>query len=393
MDLAGNEIGGWTGPAVPAYHRELVELFRAREPELWSWFSQSSALAERRDDTAEVELLKSAYRLDGGLHDVLVGHATLLADRLGIVEPVALYQELGGGERNARVFRLNGRTNVVFSGDLLDLLDNDEQAAVLAHELAHIALWARDDSVYFVLDHLLHRLSSEPAAADAVIETARRLRLHTEVWSDAVAAVAVGSIDAVVTSIVKVNAGIRHVEADAYLRQAAEILELDAGASRAWTHPELHIRVACIEARRRGTSEETIAELVSGPDDLDRLDLLGQIRLQLLSARVLRSGAAALGDNDVVETYLSSYPDLDIAGATPIANDELGSHEPSVRWMAAALLVDLALCNGAANGMDDLRRLSGEAERQGTADEFDKILARATDRTPAQASRIRRAGQ
>ncbi|MFV0259982.1 MAG: M48 family metalloprotease [Acidimicrobiales bacterium] len=376
----------------PSYHRELADHLEGSEPELWAWFAGSSTVADRQDPSAEVELLKSAYRLDGGAHDVLAGHATLLADRLGIDQPIVLYQELNSEGGNARVFPLNDRIHVVFSGDLLDLLTADEAFAVLAHELAHVELWHRDHGRYLVLDHLVHRLASEPTAADAVVETARRLRLHTEVWADAASAELTGNTATVVTSIVKVNAGIRHVEADAYLRQAAEILELDAAASQAWTHPELHIRVACLEARNRGTSAATIAALISGPDDLDRLDLLGQLRLRELTARVLRSGAAAaadLGDGettDGVDTYIRSYPDLAVADAAPIGDGELADHEASVRWLAAAILVDIALSEDGSGGLDEIRALAGEADRLGVADEFERILGRANGRPAGRAN-------
>ncbi len=372
---------------VPSYHRDLADHLRRTEPELWSWFSKSRDLADIHDNEAEVELLKATYRLEGGTHAALTGHAALLADTLSIDEPISLHQALHDGPRNAQVFRLNGRINVVFEGDLLDLLTDSEQHAVLAHELAHVHLWRVDDEAYFVLDQLLHRLASDPAAADAVVETARRLRLHTEVWADAMAVAAVGDIEPVVTSIVKLNAGIRHVDAGAYLRQAAEILELDGAASQAWTHPELHIRVTCIEARRRGTADAVLDELVNGPDDLDRLDLAGQLRLQALTARVLRSGADAAGDQHA-ETYLQSYPELRIDAAAPVADGELGDHQPSVRWMAAGLLVDIGLSDGPDDGLQRLRDLSNEATRQGTADEFVKILARATDRTPAEIKQL-----
>lgn len=389
--------------ATPSYHQALADHLERTEPELWAWFAESGAVTARRDESAEVELLKSVYRLDGGVHDVLAGHATLLADRLHIEEPVVLYQELGDDGRNARVFRLNDRIHVVFSGDLLDLLTGDEQQAILAHELAHVELWNRDDGRYLVLDHLIHRLAAEPGAADTVGETARRLRLHTEVWADAAAADLIESIPAVVASIVKVNAGIRHVEADAYLRQAAEILEMDPAASQAWTHPELHIRVACIEARNRHTSGATITALVSGPDDLDRLDLLGQVRVRDLTARVLRSGADRAagheaqadgetadgeeGEGDGVATYVRSYPDLTVADAAPIGDGELADHQASIRWLAAAVLVDLALCEGRSDGLDRIRVLAREAERQGVADEFERVLTRATDRQTARSVR------
>ncbi len=383
-----NRVGAATLPT-PAYHGALAAHLQSTEPELWRWFKESSAVAQRQDDSAELELLKSAYRLDGGMHEVLVGHAAMLASRFEIAEPIVLYQELGDGQRNARVFRLNRQVHVVFSGDLLDLLSVDEQHAVLAHELAHIALWQRESDCYFVLDHLVHRLASEPLAADAVIETARRLRLHTEVWADAASAEVIGSVPTVVSAVVKINAGLRHVDPEAYLRQAAQVLELDSSASEAWSHPELHIRVACIEARNREASADVISQLVSGPDDLERLDILGQARIQQLAAQVVKSGSQVIGANDGTDTYLRSYPELAIDGAVWLHDGEIAEYEPSIRWMAAALLVDLALADGATEQLDELRALSTEAVRHGTGVEFDKILARATDRTAAEAARIR----
>ena len=373
----------------PNYHVELAEYLQRTEPELWRWFEESSHVRDRNNDEAELALLKSAYRLDGGAHDVLVGYATLLADRFGLDEKVVLYQQLGTGERNARVFRLNEQIHVVFSGDLLDLLTSDEQHAVLAHELAHIALWERDEGTYLVLDHLVHRLASEQGASDALIETARRLRLHTEVWADAAATTMVDDVETVVAAVVKVNAGLRHVDATAYLRQAAQILERDSGASESWSHPELHIRVACIEARERESSSELINALVSGKDDLDRLDLLGQVRMQELTRRVLATGRSAIPSSSGADTYLRSYPDLDVTGAQPLPVGELTDHEPSVRWMSAAILVDLVLADGATDTLDEVRGVSAAAERLGVATEFDKILGRATDRSTAEAARLR----
>ena len=374
----------------PAYHHELADYFEREEPELWTWFGESSSLAKQTDQAAEVALLKSAYRLDGGPHEVLTGYVSLLAPRLQIDEPVILYQSLGDTDRNARVVRLNGQVHVIFSGDLLDLLEPDEQHAVLAHELAHVSLWTRESGRYFALDHLVHRLANEMSAPEVIVETARRLRLHTEVWADAAAAVVVESVPATVAAIVKVSSGLRHVDADAYLRQAAQILELDDGASQAWTHPELHIRVACIEGRKRGTASSLIDAIVSGPDDLDRLDLLGQARVRALTARVVRSAISAAGNSDGATTYARGYPDLAVKEAAPLSDDELATHEPSIRWMAGAILVDVALADGSTDSMDELRAVSRNAERIGVGKEFDKILAKATDQTAKEAAALRK---
>lgn len=396
----------------PTYHTELRDFLTAAEPELWRWFAESKELAARGDDEAELELLKSAIRLDGGVHDVLVAHATLLRDVFEISDPVALYQELGSSERNAFVFQLNGQVNVVFGGDLLELLEPTEQQMILAHELAHIALWRRSDGDFGVLDHMVHRLASDPGAGDPLIETARRLRLHTEVWADAAALAAVDDLDTAVAAMVKVGSGLRHVDPAAYLRQAEEILTLDSGATTAWTHPELHIRVACLSARRRNAAAEVLATLVNGPDDLDRLDLLGQQRLQTLAARVLNTTTGPANrrpPSDAVADYIAHYtvrytaPDPDpnlgravdaadaVASDRPIADDELADLAPSVRWFAASLLVDLALVDDEVDDLADLRAMSAEAERQGVAEEFDKILAKATDRSRAEVGALRAA--
>ncbi|MDH4278252.1 MAG: hypothetical protein OEZ14_01890 [Acidimicrobiia bacterium] len=380
----------------PVYHAELRDLLTATEPELWRWFAESKTLEARADDEAELALLKSAIRLDGGVHDVLVAHAILLRDAFAITEPVALYQELGASERNAHVFRLNGQVNVVFGGDLLELLEPSEQQMILAHELAHIALWRRDDGDFGVLDHMIHRLASDPGADDTVIETARRLRLHTEVWADAAALAAVDDIDTAVAAMVKVGSGLRHVDPAAYLRQAEDILALDSRATTAWTHPELHIRVACLSAcrlaslsaRQRHVADPVLATLINGPDDLDRLDLLGQRRLQILAARVLAT-ATGSSPSDAVTDYLRRYPDLILAGAKPIADGELTELAPSVRWFGASLLVDLALVDDEVDDLADLRAMSAEADRQGVADEFDKILAKASEQTRSEVAALR----
>ena len=380
----------------PTYHIELRDYLKSAEPELWAWFTQTVDMASQTDDEAELALLKSAYRLDGGVHDVLVGYATLLAERFELSQPVALYQELNGTERNARVFRLNGRINVVFGGDLLDLLTVTEQQAVLAHELAHIALWSRSGWDFYVLDQMVHRLASDPQADDALVETARRLRLHTEVWADAASA-AVGDLSTSVSAIVKVASGLRHVDPGAYLRQAEEILALDSSATAAWTHPELHIRVACLSARARNAAADRLATLINGPDDLDRLDVLGQRRIQHLTARVLsaaqqNAASTDVGASDGVTNYLDNFPELsDIDAASPIDRGELADQQASVRWLAASLLVDLALVDDNIDGLAELQAFSAEAQRQGVAAEFDKILARATDRSEVEARKLREA--
>lgn len=373
----------------PAYHRVLREHLERTEPELWTWFSESAEPSPDAIHEAEVDLLKTSYRLDGGMHDVLTAYASLAAGRLDLSGNITLYQELGTQERNARVAILGEDIHIVFGGDLLELLDLGEQQAVLAHELAHASLWQRDDKAYWILDQLVHRLAADPSAADAVGETARRLRLHTEVFADAIAAEITADRNDVISAVVKVNSGLRAVDPDAYLRQARQILEADPASSRGWTHPELHVRVASLAARSSTDPDELIASLIDGPDELDRVDLLGQLRLQQLTGNVLASGVrASITDDasaDDVAAHIAMFPaEVRAAadGATPIDDEALAGHEPSVRHLCGALLVDVALASeGRATGVDRIAPVAQVAHRLGVANEFDKILARATERS------------
>jgi hypothetical protein len=393
----------WELPT-PAYHEELRQHLETSEPEMWAWFSETAFPSAEAVAQAELEILKTSYRLDGGLHDALVGSATLMAGRMGLEFGITLYQELGAGERNARVTMLGNHIHVVFAGDLLELLDYAEQETVLAHELAHVALWHREGRAYRILDDMVHRMDAEPLAQEAIGETARRLRLHTEVWADAVALAITGDRDASISSIVKVHAGLRNVDPEAYLRQAQQILTSDPASSQGWTHPELHVRVACLAARDSSGPDQIIRTLVEGPDDLDRLDLLGQLRLRDLTRRMLAT-ASRLGadgaDAAEAEAYRQSYRSLDPRSpdlgpdrlsdlATPLSDGELAEAAPSVRYFGAALLVDqVLLLGGHETDLRGAALYSREAARIGIEAEFDKILARATSRPAAEIRRLR----
>ena len=422
-------------PVAPGYLDELCQLFAHVEPDLWAWFAGDDLTDPDVVAEAEVALLQTAYRLDGDVHGILTADAALLAGQLGLDHEITLYQALHDGDRNARVELLGSGVHVVFAGDLLDLLSAAERQAVLAHELAHVQLLVAGDGRYRVLGHLAERLAAEPGAHPALAETARRIRLHVEVHADAVAARLVGDRDALISAVVKVSSGLRNVDPRAYLRQAEELLQADEPGSAAWTHPELHVRVACLAANTEPfdtiepaptgpARSELVRSLIDGPDDLDRLDVLGQLRLQKLSARVLSAGRRVVGPSPAVDAHLAAFPSsppsLSAAPAHPhppepagLDDGELAAATPSVRHLAAALLVDLALVADDEPEADDLsdpavdaddenhddervepglgplRALSAEAERIGVEADYDRILAGATAQTLADVRRLR----
>ena len=112
--------------------------------------------------------------------------AALAAERLGIDDPVTLYQAQDGSSEgaNALVVSLPGEAHVVFSGRLLELVEGPELVAVLGHELAHHLLWSMENGDFWVLDRLVHGAAGDVAAQRCHEETARLVRLHTELIAD-----------------------------------------------------------------------------------------------------------------------------------------------------------------------------------------------------------------
>ena len=200
------------------------------------------------------------------------------------------------------------------------------------------------------------------------------------------------------------HSGLRTVDPQAYLRQAEQILEADPTSSRGWTHPELHVRVACLAARRSADPEALVTQLVEGPDELDRLDVLGQLRLEQLTGRILGAGrraalrrAADTGiEPETIDNYITSFPVevhvTALAPSDPIDDAAFEAVDPSVRHLCGALLVDLALVgDGLGTDLQTIAPLAIEADRLGVATEFDKILCRATNRTARDLRLIRSA--
>jgi len=416
-------------PTIPEYHVGLRQLMEDEQPALWRWFVQSLRTSGHDAAEAELEIVKSAYRLDGDGHAALAGIAQVLAGKLGLDGDVVLYQALAdtGRNRNAGVTMVGATAHVVFAGDLLTLLDLQEQEVLLAHELAHVWLFQRDEGAFRVLDRLLHRLAVE-SDSPVVAETARRLRLHTEVFADRVAMQLVSTpathettdptaelprrarhnvapsdtsahpdtLATVVRALVKLHSGLHHVDAAAYLRQAREILEADSSTSAGWTHPQLHVRIACLAARDTVGVESIARHLIDGGDDLDRLDLLGQRRLEQLTARVLAGVvpvAHALPDapREAIDLHVAlfdgTFQTADGDGASPLDDNELADVAPSVRHYAAALVLDFAMLMRSNDAdLDDLARLTKEAHRIGVGKEFDALLTRAAAHVSNEAS-------
>jgi hypothetical protein len=317
-------------PAPLAYHEAVAARLSADEPASWSAMSglgresdaAASAAALPDAEAVHADLTRNAYRLDPDAHPRIREAAGRAAKALGVERPVTAFQVEGGGPANAALVTLPGAVTVVFSGPLLDLVDDDELAAVFGHELAHHVLWTVAGGRYLVTDRLLDMLAADAGSPPAYAETARRYALATELYADRGALVACGDLHTAVSALVKVATGLRDVDAAAYLRQGEGADP--ASGSRADGHPETVLRAWALGRwhDRPPAGDHAAATLLSPSLDLDALDLLDRATLEDVTRALLED---VLADpwwrTEAVVTHARQYfPDLDpFPGGAPPA--------------------------------------------------------------------------
>jgi len=160
--------------------------------------------------------------------------------------------------------------------------------AVFGHELSHHRLYSLDSGNYFTAERLLDWCAAQPGCEDPILETGRLYRLHSEIYADMGALRVTGNRDAVISSLIKVSTGLKSVNPLSYLEQTEEILENRREGSDGLTHPELHIRAKALDLLSgKAPKLRALTDLVRGPLDAKRLDLLGQRSLSGAIRRVI----------------------------------------------------------------------------------------------------------
>lgn len=271
-----------------AYHTSLVEHLQKTEKELWKWIASS----ERRADEAEnirLELLKSTYRLDAEGHPALFQIANELHSLMKITGTMSIYQMQIGEGFNAALSYLPGEAHIVLAGPVLTLLSTEELRGLLAHELAHYLLFTDWDGQFLVASDLIRGLASDVAAGPEYVETARLWNLNTELFCDRWALAATGDLSAAVRTLVKAQTGLADVNAESYLRQAADIFRGGPIKAGQFTHPELYIRAHALELwhKQGDAAEPAIERLIQGPLHMQQLDMLAQRSASELTAAML----------------------------------------------------------------------------------------------------------
>lgn len=361
------------------YHRETVRFLKTHEPELWAWAS-SAPVRGAATEEMRTEMLKSNYRLDAEGHPELVERCAQVARKLGLAAPITLYQSTAGHGMNAYLCYCPGEIHVVFSGPILATLQGAELDAVLAHELAHYALWEIDGGDYLIADRLLLSAANDARAVASHVETARRFQLYTEIFADRGSYAGCGELDAAVAALVKTETGLSQVSAASYLRQADEIFSRSEVRARGVDHPETFIRARALRLWRDEAPElETwLAEAIEGPLAIDSLDLVSQGRMAVITRRLL--------GQFLRPKWFQTEPVLAHAKAffadfvpSPVPDEtlisELAGADGPTREYLGYLLLDFATVDRELENLPMAAALDW-ASRLGLAEEFERSLVK-----------------
>jgi hypothetical protein len=276
-------------PSALPYQEALGNYLQTEEPETWEWFNSAQARSEYAE-TLRVELLKQTYRLDPAAYPELFSALADAKARLGLDVPVTLYQSQRNQQLNAALLYLPGEAHIVFEGGILQLLSPVELRAILGHELAHYVLWSAREGRMLLVDRIVHAMAADPRAEPSHVETARLMRLYTEIYADRGALQVVTDPAVVISGLVKIQTGLAQVDPASFVRQAAEIFSRAKVKTEGVSHPEAFIRARAITllAENAPHLETEITRIIEGELALDHLDLLGQERLTALTRRWLQ---------------------------------------------------------------------------------------------------------
>lgn len=359
------------------YHRDLVEYLRHDEPHVWEWASSANVRQEASENVREA-MLRQTYRLEPASHPAIFAACAAAMEKLGIEAPVTLYQA-ADGTMNAALYYIPGEVHMVFSGPTLERLGEIELLALMGHELAHYRLWSEDEGAHFVASRILDLALTFPDAKPSHRESARLLSLHTELYADRGAALAVDSLAPAVSMLVKVMTGLQSIDPAAYLRQALE-LEASNLKSAGLSHPEAFVRARALELwwQDDPALEDWMERRLLGPISIEALDLLRQRELTELTRGFLAHFVRQDGDvQDAVLTQIRQYfPEfqpgeisLDLESLAPEVIDD------ATREYLVALMFDCAMADPEMT--EDLMALAAKtAGSIGAADQLKAALKR-----------------
>ncbi|EAQ80602.1 hypothetical protein DSM3645_14690 [Blastopirellula marina DSM 3645] len=270
------------------YHRQIRDYLKEEEAEIWNWY-RSNRVQEDQAETVRFELLKSTYRIDRDSQPDWYEIADQARERLNLDVPVTIYQAQNAKEMNAGLAYLPSEAHIILSGPVASTLSREELLSVFAHELAHLLLWRQWDGEFLIVDQILAALANDRKAHPAHLESMRLFYLYNEIFCDRGSLFVANDPNVVVSSLVKISSGLDSVNAESYLKQAAEIVERASGPSQSISHPESYIRARAVQFwhQQDVDAEAKITEMIQGPLALNELDLLAQSIITAKTRRMI----------------------------------------------------------------------------------------------------------
>ncbi len=336
------------------YHQKVLTHFK-QQPKTWEFF----AAAKTREDQLhqyKTSLLKNTYKFSPDTDQKLFQAVHTAKEKLGLnTLSVSIYQAQYTDEINASIIYLESEAHIVFSGQILNLLNDHELLAVIAHELTHIKLYTAVSGDAEVADRIVTAIANSPDSEPSYYETARLFRLYTEIYCDRGAYLVCGDPAPAITSLVKVATGLHEVNADNYCKQAEEIFALDHNTrTQTVSHPENFIRARSLQLwhNQKESAEPAIIKMIEGVTEIDQLDIFKQRELADLTLEILHLYLKPKWFRTTLvmsqaKQYFSTFASNEKIVLTNTLLNNLEQAHESVKEYFSYLLLDFALIDPA----------------------------------------------
>lgn len=274
--------------ALLPYHKRTVEYLKQQLP-IWAFFANHQQREEQLKQF-KTDLLKNTYKFDEVTEASLYEKAHRAKEKLGLTLPIYLYQAQHSEDMNASIVYLQNAAHIVFSGQILQHLNDDELQAIIAHELTHVQLYTQLDGEVEIADRIITTIANHTGSTPAHYETARLFRLYTEIFCDRGAYQVTGNYGPIISSLVKIATGLKTVNSESYIKQAEEIFSIDSHTrATGISHPENFIRARAISLWHStgNAADQIIQQMIEGPTSIDELDVFRQQQISETTRRLI----------------------------------------------------------------------------------------------------------